>query len=455
MNNRIYFGFYLFLLLFAVLFLATELKMRRNEKTERRNRLVLISASIFLLWHSLFNVYDVYSTGEMRVIMVITALVAFAAVFWMKPVYALVNVFVNYMIIMGLLRVPLLSGTGINFTISVLLAAVIYMARFQHMCEELEQSRKMEEIRERLSKSRFWLTQEQYELISHSVGLITFQWDISMDTMHFSKEWEEVFGHSSYIKNFSEILKKSEMLRKAQKAELIECMENIRSGKHHQTYEMLLPVKNGEERWFKLQVATQLDDGGTPRYGVGMLDDIMEQKEKIFQLEKEAQNDVFTGSLNKAAINAYGERCLKELTDGKRLVMMIFDMDDFKVINDRYGHPCGDYVIRSVAELLKENAPGQAKIGRLGGDEFVMIAVVDKELKGIVTYAQKMLQAVGELSWNGKDIQVRCSVGIAVAEGVGWTYSRLYREADKALYRAKEKGKNQICFYQKEAEYRE
>ena len=120
-----------------------------------------------------------------------------------------------------------------------------------------------------------------------------------------------------------------------------------------------------------------------------------------------------------------------------------------------YGHPCGDYVIRSVAELLKENAPGQAKIGRLGGDEFVMIAVVDKELKGIVTYAQKMLQAVGELSWNGKDIQVRCSVGIAVAEGVGWTYSRLYREADKALYRAKEKGKNQICFYQKEAEYRE
>ena len=182
--------------------------MRRNEKTERRNRLVLISASIFLLWHSLFNVYDVYSTGEMRVIMVITALVAFAAVFWMKPVYALVNVFVNYMIIMGLLRVPLLSGTGINFTISVLLAAVIYMARFQHMCEELEQSRKMEEIRERLSKSRFWLTQEQYELISHSVGLITFQWDISMDTMHFSKEWEEVFGHSSYIKNFRKFSRK-------------------------------------------------------------------------------------------------------------------------------------------------------------------------------------------------------------------------------------------------------
>ena len=452
-NNRIYFGFYLFLLLFSAFYLLAQRRFSGEENLQVQNFFALCSASVFLLWHSLFNVYDVHSAGEMREITVVTALVAFSAVFWMKPICALLNLLCQYLIFIILLRVPIHSGMGVNFTITVILALVIYLARFQHMYEELEQRRRLREANRQLTKTGFWLTREQYELISQTVGFITFQWDIHTDSINFSKEWEEIFGYPSYLENFTDFIRDSEFLRKAQKAEIIDCMANVRKGKSHQTYEMLLPVKSGsEERWFKLQVATQVDDTGAPCYGVGMLDDIMEEKEELFQLKREAQNDIFTGSLNKAAINAYGERALKELQEGQRLAMMIFDMDDFKFINDRYGHPCGDYVIQAVARLLRDYAPSRAKVGRLGGDEFVTMVLVEKDLRHLEAYAGKIQRAMGKLTWGGADVKARCSVGIAVAGDSSWTYNRLYREADKALYKAKENGKNQVCFYEYEGE---
>ena len=447
LNNRIYFGFYLFLLVWALAYLVLERFCRKKGSLKAHNILNLIGINVFVLWHSVFNVYDVHSSGEMREILVVTAIVAFAALLWMRPLQALGNIILNYLVFMILLKVPVFSGTGFNFTVTVLLACLVYMVRFQHICEEAELAREMEELNRKLQQHGFWLTREQYELISRKVGFITFQWDVKTDRINLSKEWEETFGLPTHIDSLASFIWDQESLTKAQKAELFECMKNVRRGKSHQTCEMLLQAKDGEGRWFKLQIATQTDEEGLPLYGVGMLEDVMDQKEKLLQLEHDVQRDVFTGILNKAAMNTYGQFSLERMAPGERLAMMIFDLDDFKRINDQYGHPVGDYVLQTLAGIMRENALPNFRVGRLGGDEFAVIAAIGSDESIMNEYARHIMAEASKISWNGQELEIQCSVGMAVAANQDWTYFQLYREADQALYEAKRSGKKRICVY--------
>ena len=80
-------------------------------------------------------------------------------------------------------------------------------------------------------------------------------------------------------------------------------------------------------------------------------------------------------------------------------------MDDFKNVNDRYGHPVGDFVLKEVAQILRQYAPDRARIGRIGGDEFIVLLTTDN-WRVFESYAETLLEKVSEISWKGKD--TRC-----------------------------------------------
>ena len=104
-------------------------------------------------------------------------------------------------------------------------------------------------------------------------------------------------------------------------------------------------------------------------------------------------------------------------------------------------------MLRTIADILREKAPRSSRAGRLGGDEFVVIATIEHEIEEIKTYIWRVMREAARIRWNDKNLGVRCSVGMAVAENQSWSYFRLYQEADEALYEAKRRGKNQICTY--------
>lgn len=163
----------------------------------------------------------------------------------------------------------------------------------------------------------------------------------------------------------------------------------------------------------------------------------------------EAGRDSMTGLYNKKAMSEYiTERLVENRVDS--LYFVVMDIDDFKQINDTYGHMFGDIVIKKLAEILKATLVTKGVCGRFGGDEFV-IAVSNIDEMGLRT----ILKTVSKnLMWyfknDEKNIDVTLSMGISRYPDNGNTYERLFEIADRCLYIAKQKGKNRYIIYKVE-----
>ena len=128
-------------------------------------------------------------------------------------------------------------------------------------------------------------------------------------------------------------------------------------------------------------------------------------------------------------------------------MLLIMDLDDFKSVNDQYGHPCGDFVLKEVAVCIGAAFPDAIDISRIGGDEFAVL-ITNMTESSLRTAAQDLIQKVSEITWRGQNVDVGCSIGGCRIGHTAVTYAQLYSEADRALYQAKARGKRQLCLNQ-------
>ncbi|HIT34544.1 MAG TPA: GGDEF domain-containing protein [Candidatus Faecousia intestinigallinarum] len=445
LNNRIYFGYYLALFLCAAVFLVLDYAVKMSAQI--RHGLYMSGISFFLLWQTLFNIYDIYHSNAFGNITVVTAMVGFSSLVVMKPLFAVCNLAVNYLVFVVFLASRFSFGEVVNFTITALVCMTIYMVRYRHLCKEIAQSQKIEEMDQKLAmmEHEFLLTREQYDLIRKTTAYITFEWDVHQNKARFSSEWRDCFGYPQDIPNFSGFVQEIQRITQEQKEEILQCMENLRRGAHFQKRKLLLPLQTGEMRWFEIYVIMQADIHGKPMFGIGSIIDISSQMMQIAYLEEAVQMDTFMGVLNKTAIENLARQKLEALQSDERLFMIILDLDNFKAINDSFGHPVGDYVLKSVSDLMKQCAPDGIKVGRIGGDEFVAI-LTDRDSKAFLEYTRRLIREVGGIQWQGQLVGASCSVGVSEARTGGWTYEKLYEASDQALYQAKRAGKNQLCY---------
>jgi len=157
-----------------------------------------------------------------------------------------------------------------------------------------------------------------------------------------------------------------------------------------------------------------------------------------------AFHDILTGLPNRAL---FRDRLDHALAQAKRhnwgFAVMFFDLNDFKFINDSYGHEVGDSVIRTIARRLKENARGVDTVSRHGGDEFLCLLMEVSDQKAISTIAEKIMNAI-ELPCNvsvldrNVSLTVKASMGISIFPTDGTTADSLISSADEAMYRAKQ-----------------
>lgn len=173
---------------------------------------------------------------------------------------------------------------------------------------------------------------------------------------------------------------------------------------------------------------------------------VLQQRDALeFQLRNIANTDSLTGVSNRLALDEYIKYLEKKPEKFTQTALIIFDIDDFKHVNDTFGHIVGDEVIRLVAEKLQVNVRNSDLIIRYGGDEFlVLIEQADFDDAWVV--ANKILKEIGNselyIAEINQNIQVSVSAGVAVGAA---SWMALLEKADKSLFKAKENGKNAVA----------
>jgi diguanylate cyclase (GGDEF)-like protein len=179
-----------------------------------------------------------------------------------------------------------------------------------------------------------------------------------------------------------------------------------------------------------------------------------EQMSRVFErknMEKKlnfiAYHDSLTGIGNRVHFERVAEEAMSRTArHGKKMAIFLLDLDGFKQVNDSFGHGVGDSLLQEVVHRLRNVVRATDALARIGGDEFVAIAEEIVEPKAVEIIANKILTAVSQPFYIKEYvINITISIGIALYLGDGDTLPSVMRNADLALYKAKETGKNKFC----------
>lgn len=166
------------------------------------------------------------------------------------------------------------------------------------------------------------------------------------------------------------------------------------------------------------------------------------------QLQRLSSIDSLTGLYNKRMTRQLCSQYLKQADRQLQCVLFIIDLDNFKSINDRQGHMKGDLVLTKIGRCLRECFREEDILGRIGGDEFLAFMTGTSDRTIAETRAGLVIDAVSKVNSDTPSLQVTCSIGVAICDGKPMDYNQLFANADKAMYHAKLKGKNEFAVWQ-------
>lgn len=208
---------------------------------------------------------------------------------------------------------------------------------------------------------------------------------------------------------------------------------------------------SGDYLWMRSRAAPRIGSNGEVVRWYGSLEDINEQKLAQERLRYAAEYDVLTGTLNRATLFTELSSYLTQRPDDSKIVLLCLDLDFFKDINDNYGHPVGDEMLKQLALRLAALLGSDDRLARNGGDEFmIMLAGVETttELSAFcsrISAAMELPFSVSGLSLSGS-----VSIGAALASPTDTTPAQLYRKADLALYAAKSRARGSHMIFHSE-----
>ena len=301
--------------------------------------------------------------------------------------------------------------------------------------------------RERAEKSRALKASER--LRRHAEALAdmgSWEWEVGSETFRASSEWRRVTGCGSGPLSRRQVL---ELTPEPDRARVLEALQRtVETGVSYAIEHRILRADNGEERWLAVH-GELVDDAGGRRWLRGFAQDITARKsteDKLFQL---AHYDSLTALPNRVLMLDRLQQALKSARrNGARVAVLFIDLDQFKKVNDTLGHDAGDRVLVDAGERLVSLFREPDTVARIGGDEFVVVLEDVRHVAQITAGAARILDAFRKpLATASREFVLTASVGIAVAPHDGATARDLMRNADTAMYHAKQDGRNAYQFF--------
>ena len=325
-------------------------------------------------------------------------------------------------------------------------------AALLHSNLALSQSRrdlqaKLEELT--VSREALCERERRMRLVAEASRDIIWSWNIAADTRVLSGRVVELLGVDALS-----IDKRAAWLDRIHpddrgKAE--EALQRHLSGELPEyRSEYRVRHRDGSYLWFYATGKAQFDDTGRPVMMAGSYTDITAEKRQQDWLDHLAHFDPLTGLPNRLTLEKHVSRLIaddKSSGHSRPLALLFLDMDNFKFINDSFGHKAGDELLMALGLRVRRGAGEGLFIARLGGDEFVVV-VHGGEAGEPANVAQRLEQALAApFLVEGQHFFVTCSVGIARYPWDGRCFDDLLQNADTAMYRAKDSGRGRICTF--------
>lgn len=213
--------------------------------------------------------------------------------------------------------------------------------------------------------------------------------------------------------------------------------------------ELRLVRRDGSHTWIHLLAGTLHDRSGELLGYLGAISDISELKAAQIQMEHLAFYDPLTGLANRRLFKNRLDKSIKSvLRSGASVALMFLDMDQFKRINDTLGHDAGDILLKEVAVRLNATVRENDTVSRIGGDEFTILLTDVHQTSDVLVVAEKLLRTLAKpIRIKGQDIVTTVSIGITLTPEDSTDVNTLMKNADLAMYRAKELGRNNYQFF--------
>ena len=292
------------------------------------------------------------------------------------------------------------------------------------------------------------ISDERHQFILEQHDINIFEQNLISGYFSCSPQWLRTFGTVFNILETDAAIP----LFPDDQERLVEFQRQVRLAPHQHkcTLEARLRDASGEYRWFRIEASCIANTQGAPIYAIGIITDIDQQKSLELQLRTQATRDGGTGMRNKVSTEKAVSQFLEthESPLPQMYAMFMIDFDNFKGINDRFGHAMGDKAIYDMAQIIRRNFRGVDIVGRIGGDEFLVFCTEKMSLHAI---RERALMLVKQLHTECCDqhscLTLTASVGVSCCPRDGKTYAELFNKADKATYAAKKMGRNRCVFY--------
>lgn len=338
------------------------------------------------------------------------------------------------------------SLIGMSLFVIALVVLILYKSRInQQLIETLKEN---EDILNVLKES-----EERHRLLADNATDVIWVMDLTGKFTYMSPSVAKMRGYSA-----AEVLEQEieqtcmpESAAIARKG-LIEIVTAIQQGDEPPEFcEELEQIHlDGHGVWTEVRASGIRNKNGEYIGILGVGRDISVRRNAEQQAIYLAHHDPLTGLANRALFSDRFEQALNLAKREQRLLALMFlDLDDFKPINDTYGHAVGDILLKEAAQRMEQSVRKSDTVARLGGDEFVILLPGYNGIDDALLVANKLIVSLSEpFLIDGKNMTISASIGVATYPEHGDDAFMLFRHADRAMYKAKELGKNCVQLFE-------
>ncbi|MBU3143625.1 diguanylate cyclase domain-containing protein [Clostridium sp. CF012] len=293
-------------------------------------------------------------------------------------------------------------------------------------------------------------SEQRYRIVAESTMDIIWEGDLISKRRYFSEKLYDILGYKTWemepFNAWFDIVHPEDIVRVKKSIK-----KQIKEKISVESFEYRVKSKDGSYKWLRSNTKCEFDENGAATAVFGAFTNITKLKEQQEKINNLAYYDSVTGLPNRVKLSEVVTEEIKKCDSiNNKFTLFFMDLDNFKFVNDSYGHIAGDKLLLYVGKRLSEIQNDNMMAFRLGGDEFIILIKDTLDKEEVESYSKTLHETLANpIFINGNIFRITYSSGIVFYPDNGSCYEELLKNADIAMYKSKESGKNTHTFYNK------